>query len=75
MMHESSHEVTMQQQFTNDQQDAIAKAISLIVAAICDSPIIDQCSNEDMRLQLGLELVDTFVQLLKGLSFSVVALI
>ncbi|KAI1422322.1 hypothetical protein F5Y12DRAFT_717436 [Xylaria sp. FL1777] len=65
MMHASSQEGTMQQQFTNDQQDAIAKAISLIVAAICDPPIIDQCSNEGMRLQLSLELVDTFVQLLK----------
>ncbi|RWA14040.1 hypothetical protein EKO27_g1099 [Xylaria grammica] len=65
MMHASSHEETMQQQFTNDQQDALAKAISLIVAAICDPHVIDQCSNEDMRLQLSLELVDTFAQLLK----------
>ncbi|KAI0969306.1 hypothetical protein F4678DRAFT_439977 [Xylaria arbuscula] len=65
MLHASSHEATVQQQSTNDQQDAIAKAISLIVAAICDPPIIDQCTNEDMRLQLGLELIDTFGQLLK----------
>lgn len=41
--------------------------MALIVAAICDPDVINQCSNEDMKLQLGLELVDTFVQLLKGL--------
>ncbi|KAK5627808.1 hypothetical protein RRF57_003523 [Xylaria bambusicola] len=65
LMHASSNGTTTQQQFTNDQQDAITKAISLIVAAICDPPIIDQCANETLRLQLSLELVDTFVQLLK----------
>ncbi|KAI0434002.1 hypothetical protein F5Y09DRAFT_350094 [Xylaria sp. FL1042] len=65
MMHGSSHEATVQQKSTNDQQDAITKAISLIVSAICDPPIIDQCPNEEMKFQLGLELVDTFVQLLK----------
>ncbi|GAP89275.1 putative ubiquitin carboxyl-terminal hydrolase [Rosellinia necatrix] len=65
MMYASSHEATNQQQFTNDRQDAVAKAISLIAAAICDPDVIDQCSNEGMRLKLGLQLVDAFVQLLK----------
>ncbi|KAI1124983.1 hypothetical protein F5Y10DRAFT_248045 [Nemania abortiva] len=65
VMQASSHEVTKQQQLTNDHQDAVTKAMSLIVAAICDPDIINQCSNGEMKLQLGLELVDTFVQLLK----------
>ncbi|KAI0455620.1 hypothetical protein F5B21DRAFT_503179 [Xylaria acuta] len=64
-MRASSHEATTEKQLRNDQQDAVAKAISLIIAAICDPDVIGQCFNEDMRLQLGLELVDTFVQLLK----------
>ncbi|KAJ3567288.1 hypothetical protein NPX13_g6822 [Xylaria arbuscula] len=65
LMHTSSHGTTTNQQSIADQQDALTKAISLIVAAICDAAIIDRCTNEDMRLQLSLELVDTFVQLLK----------
>lgn len=69
VMYASSHEATTQQQLRNDHQDAVAKAISLIVAAICDPDIIDQCSNEEMRLQLGLELTDTLVQLLKGMAY------
>ncbi|KAI0405732.1 hypothetical protein F4802DRAFT_169466 [Xylaria palmicola] len=63
-MHTPSPEA-MEQQLKDDQQDAAMKAVSLIVAAICDPDVIDQCSNEDIRLQLGLELVDTFVHLLK----------
>ncbi|KAJ8130325.1 hypothetical protein O1611_g3307 [Lasiodiplodia mahajangana] len=66
VMHASSHEVATQQQLTSDHQDAVTKAMSLIVAAICDPDVINQCSNEEMKLQLGLELVDTFAQLLKG---------
>lgn len=69
VMYASSHEATTQQQLTNDHQDAVAKAISLIVAAICDPDIIDQCSNEEMRMQLSLELADTLVQLLKGMEY------
>ncbi|KAI1179999.1 hypothetical protein F4777DRAFT_574284 [Nemania sp. FL0916] len=65
LMHASSSEAATEQRLANDHQDAIAKAIALIVAAICDPNIIDRCSNEDMRMQLALELVDTFVHLLK----------
>ncbi|KAI3337478.1 hypothetical protein HD806DRAFT_41673 [Xylariaceae sp. AK1471] len=65
MMRTSAQETETQQQSASDQKSAVAKAMSLIVAAICDPDIIDQCSNRDMRLQLGLELVDNFVQLLK----------
>ncbi|KAI0446011.1 hypothetical protein F4803DRAFT_559647 [Xylaria telfairii] len=64
-MHASSHEATTEEQLRNDQQDAVAKAMSLIIAGICDPDVIDRCFNEDMRLQLALELVDSFVQLLK----------
>ncbi|KAJ2985180.1 hypothetical protein NUW58_g5673 [Xylaria curta] len=64
-MHAPPHETIAEQQLQNDQQDAVTKAVSLIVAAICDPDVIGQCSNKDMILQLGLELVDTFVQLLK----------
>jgi ubiquitin carboxyl-terminal hydrolase 34 len=66
-MRAPAHGAETQKSSTSDQQDAVAKAMSLIVAAICDPNVIDQCSNEDLRLQLGLELVDHFVQLLKGL--------
>ncbi|KAI1824914.1 hypothetical protein F4861DRAFT_224655 [Xylaria intraflava] len=65
MMHASSHEAKTSKQFAKDQQDAVSKAISLIVATICDHDIINQCSVDEMRYQLGFELVDTFVQLLK----------
>ncbi|KAI8626853.1 hypothetical protein F5Y19DRAFT_487407 [Xylariaceae sp. FL1651] len=65
MMHVSAHVEEAQQKSASDQQDAVAKVMSLIVAAICDPDVIDQCSNEDMRLLLGLQLVDNFVQLLK----------
>ncbi|KAI1752847.1 hypothetical protein F4782DRAFT_546176 [Xylaria castorea] len=64
-MHASSREATTEQQLRDDQQYAVAKAISLIIAAICDPDVIGQCFNVDMRLQLSLELVDTFAQLLK----------
>ncbi|KAI2637445.1 hypothetical protein GGS21DRAFT_479490 [Xylaria nigripes] len=65
MMSASFHEVKTSQESANDQQDAVAKAISLIVAAICDRDVINQCSVGEMRFQLGFELIDSFVQLLK----------
>ncbi|KAI1743518.1 hypothetical protein F4680DRAFT_347067 [Xylaria scruposa] len=64
-MHASSREATTEQQLGNEQQYAVAKAIALIIAAICDPDVIGQCSNVDIRLQLSLELVDNFAQLLK----------
>ncbi|KAL7626866.1 hypothetical protein AAE478_003640 [Parahypoxylon ruwenzoriense] len=50
---------------TNDQQDALARAMSLIITAICDPEVVERGSSEAMRLQLSLDLVDNFVQLLK----------
>jgi len=67
MMHTSTQEAEASDHSRSDQQDAVMKAMALLVAAICDPAVIDQCSNRDMRLQLGLELVENFVQLLKGL--------
>ncbi|KAI0200761.1 hypothetical protein F4808DRAFT_151120 [Astrocystis sublimbata] len=54
-----------EKQLKNDQQDVVTKILALVTAAICDPDVVEQCSNQDLRLQLGLELVDTFVQLLK----------
>ncbi|KAI2639698.1 hypothetical protein GGS26DRAFT_541160 [Hypomontagnella submonticulosa] len=54
-----------QEKTTNDQQDALARAMSLIVSAICDSEVVERGSSETLRLQLSLELVDTYAQLLK----------
>ncbi|KAH9900484.1 ubiquitin carboxyl-terminal hydrolase [Xylariomycetidae sp. FL2044] len=48
-----------------EQEDALIKAMSLIVACICDREILEKCSGEALRLSLGLQLVDQFVQLLK----------
>ncbi|KAI1435773.1 hypothetical protein GGR50DRAFT_693844 [Xylaria sp. CBS 124048] len=70
MMRASSHEATTSKQLIEEQQNAVAKAISLIVAAICDKDIIDQCSAGELRLKLCFELVDNFIQLLKGLSYQ-----
>ncbi|OTB08655.1 hypothetical protein M426DRAFT_159173 [Hypoxylon sp. CI-4A] len=49
----------------NDQQDALSRSISLIVAAICDPEVVERGSSEALQLKLSLELVDNFVQLLK----------
>lgn len=51
----------------NDRQDALVRAISLITAAICDIEAVEQSSSEALQLKLSLELVDNFVQLLKGM--------
>ncbi|KAI1417598.1 hypothetical protein F5Y13DRAFT_201180, partial [Hypoxylon sp. FL1857] len=65
VMHGSSLNCEIQEKTTNDQQDALARAISLIVAAICDPEVVERGSSEALRLKLSLELVDNFVQLLK----------
>ncbi|KAI1103786.1 hypothetical protein F4804DRAFT_309190 [Jackrogersella minutella] len=51
-----------------DKQDALARAISLIVAAICDAEVVERSSSEALQLKLSLELVDNFVQLLKEIT-------
>lgn len=49
-----------------DQSEALLKATSLVVAAICNTEIIGRCTNETIRIMLSLHLVDNLVQLLKG---------
>ncbi|ORY59104.1 uncharacterized protein BCR38DRAFT_488847 [Pseudomassariella vexata] len=48
-----------------DQEDATLKAMSLLVAALCDSEVVDRCSHETLQVLLCDHLVDNFVQLLK----------
>ncbi|KAI1393729.1 uncharacterized protein F4822DRAFT_424192 [Hypoxylon trugodes] len=52
----------------NDQQEALAKAMSLIIAAICDSEVVERGASESLQLRLSLELIDNFVQLLKEID-------
>ncbi|RYP38449.1 hypothetical protein DL767_002565 [Monosporascus sp. MG133] len=52
---------------TADQEDALVKAMSLIIVAICDPDLINRCSSEVMRMALSFQLVDNYVQLLKGI--------
>ncbi|KAI0840468.1 hypothetical protein F5Y06DRAFT_262834 [Hypoxylon sp. FL0890] len=65
VMQGSSQDCEIQEKTANDQQDALAKAISLIVAAVCDPEVVERGSSEGLQLKLSLELVDNFVQLLK----------
>ncbi|KAK8027534.1 ubiquitin carboxyl-terminal hydrolase [Apiospora marii] len=57
-----------------DQSEALIKAASLVVTAICNKEVIGQCANEAIRIMLSLHLVDNLVQLLKesGTAPSVV---
>ncbi|KAK8125449.1 uncharacterized protein PG998_001208 [Apiospora kogelbergensis] len=48
-----------------DQSEALLKATSLVVAAICNTEIVGQCTDETIRIMLSLNLVDNLVQLLK----------
>ena len=52
---------------TADHEKALTKGISLIVAAICDPDLVGRCSDDDLRTTLALQLVDTYVHLLKGM--------
>ncbi|KAI0395296.1 hypothetical protein F5Y17DRAFT_423819 [Xylariaceae sp. FL0594] len=65
MMQNSTQEAETPDRLGSEQQDAVIRAVALLVAAICDPAVIDQCANRDLRLQLALELVDNFVRLLK----------
>lgn len=65
-MQVSSLDREVQVKTTNDQQEALDRAISLIVAAICDPEVVERGSSEALKLKLSLELVDNFLQLLKG---------
>ncbi|KAI0887252.1 uncharacterized protein GGS22DRAFT_106755 [Annulohypoxylon maeteangense] len=65
VMQVSSPDGESQVNTANDRQDALVRAISLIVAAICDPEVVERGSSEGLQLKLSLELVDNFVQLLK----------
>ncbi|KAI5863136.1 hypothetical protein GGS23DRAFT_568448 [Durotheca rogersii] len=65
VMQVSSQDHDSQLRSTTDRQDALARAMSLIVAAICDPEVVELGSSEALQLQLSLDLVDNFVQLLK----------
>ncbi|KAK7940914.1 ubiquitin c-terminal hydrolase [Apiospora aurea] len=51
-----------------DQNEALLKAASLVVTAICNTEVIGRCENETIRILLTLHLVDNLVQLLKESS-------
>ncbi|KAI1771399.1 hypothetical protein F4818DRAFT_213002 [Hypoxylon cercidicola] len=65
VMQVSSPDSEIQVKTTNDQQDALTRAVSLIVAAICDPEVVERGSSEALALKLSLELVDNFLQLVK----------
>lgn len=67
VMQVSTQDCDVQVKTTNEQQDALVRAVSLIVAAICDPEVVERGSSEALQLKLGLELVENFVQLLKGM--------
>jgi ubiquitin carboxyl-terminal hydrolase 34 len=48
------------------EETALARAISLIVAAISDRDVLDHCGSDELRDFLALHLIDSFVNLLKG---------
>lgn len=60
------------QSATADQEDALVKGLSLIVAAICDSDVVGHCSSQDMQTALSFQLVENYVQLLKGMDLVLV---
>ncbi|KAI4860782.1 hypothetical protein F4820DRAFT_95596 [Hypoxylon rubiginosum] len=65
VMQISSQDSEVQVKTTNDQQDALTRAVSLIVGAICDPEVVERGSSEALALNLSLELVDNFIQLVK----------
>ncbi|KAI1375060.1 hypothetical protein F4677DRAFT_424497 [Hypoxylon crocopeplum] len=68
VMQMSSQDCEIQVKTTSDQQDALARATSLLVAAICDPEVVEQDSSEALQLKLSLELIDNFVQFLQEIT-------
>ncbi|CAJ2510159.1 Uu.00g060590.m01.CDS01 [Anthostomella pinea] len=65
VMQISAQDSQDRQKTAGDKEDALVKAVSLIVAAICDPEVTTRCQSEDLRLLLSFQLVDNFAQLLK----------
>lgn len=62
----SSQDTDTQQKTALEQHNALLKAMSLLVGAICDPEIVMQCPSEALQVSLSLQLVESFLQLLKG---------
>lgn len=45
---------------------ALTRAIALIVAAISDEKVLENCINSEQKDRLALDFIDCFVQFLKG---------
>lgn len=65
VMRLSTQDTETQQKMASDQEEALIKSMSLLVAAICDPDVVGQCSSEVLQILLSLHLVENFVQLLK----------
>ncbi|KAI1808395.1 hypothetical protein F4811DRAFT_559152 [Daldinia bambusicola] len=65
VMQVSSQDCEAHLQSVNDHQDASAKAMALVIAAICDSEVVERGSSEALKLKLSLELVDNYIYLLE----------
>ena len=50
---------------TNEYADALARALSLTIAAICDHEVIQRCASQDLQVFLSTTLVDSLVHVLK----------
>ncbi|KAI2785330.1 hypothetical protein F4815DRAFT_490487 [Daldinia loculata] len=68
VMQVSSQDCETHLKSTNDQHDASARAMSLVIAAICDSEVVERGSSEALQLKLSLELVDSFINLLEEIT-------
>lgn len=49
---------------------ALTRAIALIVSTLSDKALLDQCLHEELRGNLALHLLDSFVVFLRGKSTS-----
>ncbi|KAI0128593.1 ubiquitin carboxyl-terminal hydrolase [Xylariales sp. AK1849] len=65
-MQVNTQNVESQQKTALDQEEALLKAMSLLVDAICDPDVVTRCPGEPLQVLLSFHLVDNFVQLLKG---------
>ncbi|KAI1464645.1 uncharacterized protein F4812DRAFT_149220 [Daldinia caldariorum] len=65
VMQVSSQDCEAHLKSVNDHQDASAKAMSLVIAAICDYEVLERGSSEALKLKLSLELVDNYIHLLE----------